>query len=259
MVWGERVLARLTLTGQERVVDAGCGTGRLSAALLERLPHGRLLCVDRSANMVRQAAAHLRPLAAHTKCRLHLAHADLLALPLREWADVVFSTATFHWVLDHPALFAQVFTALAPGGRLLAQCGGAGNLARVHRWADEVTRWPAFAPSFEGWADPWEFATPERTRARLAEAGFVDVTADLEEAPTPFETRATFEAFMRTVVLRPHLARIAGERLAADFVTAVADEAWAEGRGFWLDYWRLNLSARRPPGEAAAGRRPASA
>ena len=248
VAWGRRVLARLDLAGHERVVDAGCGTGRLAAELLDRLPAGQLLCLDRSHNMIVEAARFLQPLTHARGCRLFLVEADLRHVPLDRWADVVFSTATFHWVPDHPRLFAEIFRSLDRGGRLLAQCGGAGNLDRVHGWAARVCEQPEFAPFFTDWTNPWVFATPDETSRHLGRAGFVDVDTSLEAAPTPFDTRSDFEGFLRTVVLRPFIGRLTTDELARNFVTAVADEAWAEGQGFWLDYWRLNLSARRPPG-----------
>ncbi|MDH4065556.1 MAG: class I SAM-dependent methyltransferase, partial [Acidobacteriota bacterium] len=124
--WGLRVLSRLDLRGDERVIDAGCGSGRLTASLLERLPGGRVLAVDRSWNMLQTARANLRPAFG---ARVSFVQVALPAMPFVEWADVVFSTATFHWVGDHPALFDGIFTALRPGGRLHAQCGGGPNLA----------------------------------------------------------------------------------------------------------------------------------
>ena len=124
--WGQMVLARLDLAGDERAIDAGCGSGRLTAELAERLPHGQVVALDRSWNMLQTARANLRPAYGS---RVRFVQVSLPALPFEECADVVFSTATFHWVPDHPALFSNIFTALRPGGRLHAQCGGGPNLA----------------------------------------------------------------------------------------------------------------------------------
>ena len=124
--WGQKVLARLELAGDERVIDAGCGSGRLTGELAERLPHGQVVALDRSWNMLQTARANLRPTYGS---RVRFVQVSLPALPFEECADVVFSTATFHWVADHPALFSNIFEALRPGGRLHAQCGGGPNLA----------------------------------------------------------------------------------------------------------------------------------
>src|SRR4051794_39016845 len=96
--WGEKVLQRLPLAGDETLIDAGCGTGHLTARLLERLPRGRVLAIDQSRNMLEQARDHLLP---RYEGRLELLEADLAELRLDAVADAVFSAATFHWVMDH--------------------------------------------------------------------------------------------------------------------------------------------------------------
>src|SRR5918997_2223212 len=116
---GRDVLSRLELAGDETVLDAGCGTGRVTAALVERLPRGRVIAVDGSPAMVREARKRLPE-------SVEVREADLLELELPEPVDAIVSTATFHWILDHDRLFARLREALVPGGRLVAQCGGAG-------------------------------------------------------------------------------------------------------------------------------------
>src|SRR5262249_15300476 len=146
--WGTVVLDRLPLRGDERVLDVGCGTGRLTQKLVTRLPRGRVLAVGLSSDMVQAARGYLRP---SSDSGIQVAIADAAALPVDEWADAIFSTATFHWVLDHPRLFASLFHALKPGGRLVAQCGGAANLARIHHRLDRLKEQPEFARYFETW------------------------------------------------------------------------------------------------------------
>src|SRR3954462_15538715 len=130
---GREVLDRLELDGDERVLDAGCGTGRVTAALVERLPRGHVVAVDGSPSMVEQARERLGP-------GVEGFAADLLELELDEPLDAILSpppfapilsTATFHWIGDHDRLFDRLFAALWPGGRIVAQCGGAGNVASV--------------------------------------------------------------------------------------------------------------------------------
>ncbi len=124
VTWGRRVLDRLPLRGDETVLDAGCGTGRLTAELLERLPRGRVLALDNSPAMLAAAREYLAP---RFGDRVSFVLADLQELadrPLPEPVDAIFSTAAFHWVLDHPRLFRGLYRALRPGGRLVAQCGG---------------------------------------------------------------------------------------------------------------------------------------
>lgn len=229
---GLAVLDRLELRGDETVLDAGCGSGRVTAHLLERLPHGRVIAVDRSAAMVEQARAFLPG-------RAEVIHADLLELELGEPVDAVLSTATFHWILDHERLFARLHALLRPGGRLVAQCGGYGNIARPLAAAAEVASRPPFAAHFAGWSRASLFATAEETAARLAAAGFAEVRCWLADSPVAPKDPA---AYLRTITLRDHLTRLPAE-LEQPFVEAVVELL---PRPVVLDYVRLNLDGRRP-------------
>ncbi|MDH4063842.1 MAG: methyltransferase domain-containing protein [Acidobacteriota bacterium] len=240
--WGERVLARLDLHGDERVIDAGCGSGRLTESLLGRLPGGRVIGIDRSWNMLQTARANLRP---GFGARVAFIQVALPDMPVHAWADVVFSTATFHWISDHPALFAGLLAALKPGGRLHAQCGGGPNLAEAHALADEVMHQGSFAAYFRDWPGVWEFASAEVTRDRLLGAGFVEVETSLEPAPTTLASEADYREFVTTVVYHPHLSRLP-ERLRSRFIDEVTARAAAQASPFTLDYWRLNMRATRP-------------
>ena len=243
--WGRRVLSRLVLDGGEGVIDAGCGTGRLTAELMALLPRGRLVAIDRSWNMLLTARANLRPEFGN---RISYVRVELPDWPFCEWADLVFSTATFHWVPNHDALFANIWRALTPGGRLFAQCGGGPNLARAHALAESVMHRAPFAPFFAGWHGVWQFATAATTAERLHAAGFVDVSTSLEETPTTLADEASYREFVTTVIYNPHLARIADPGLRLRFIDEITALAAQETVPFTLDYWRLNMDARRPPG-----------
>jgi trans-aconitate 2-methyltransferase len=229
---GRDVLARLELEGDETVLDAGCGTGRVTAALVERLPHGCVIAVDGSASMVDEARRRLPP---HVDCRV----ADLLELELDEPVDHVLSTATFHWILDHDRLFDRMFAALKPGGRLVAQCGGAGNIAETLAATRRVAEREPFAAVLGGWPGPWRFATPEDTAAKLEAAGFEDVKTWLFEVVVDPEEPHTY---FGTIMLGSHLERLAPEHRDR-FVEAVLAEL---DEPIEVRYVRLNIEARRP-------------
>lgn len=239
--WGRRVSSTLPLDGDECVMDAGAGTGRLSALLLDRLPGGRVVAVDRSVNMTKVAAETLagRPNA-------DVVAADLLRLPFASVFDVVFSTATFHWIRDHDVLFASLFAVLRPGGRLHAQCGGGKNLERIHQRALELAAMPRFAPFFSTWEDPWQYAAPEVTRERLVRAGFENVSASLAEAPVTFADARSFRAFIETVVMRSFLAKLPAGETREAFLDTIVQRAADDDPPFTLDYWRLDIRATRP-------------
>ena len=223
---GRVVLDRLELRGDERVLDAGCGTGRVTAALVDRLPRGHVVAVDGSPSMVEQARERLGP-------DVEVFVADLLELELDQPVDAILSTATFHWIPDHDRLFERLFAALRPGGRIVAQCGGAGNVATVQAAIDVVAE-----PALEGWPGPWNFQSPEDTAARLERIGFTDIrTWPQDVRVEPDDIRE----YLGTVMLGSHLERIPEERRAA-FVEAVLAEMPEPAIG----YVRLNLQATRP-------------
>jgi trans-aconitate 2-methyltransferase len=227
---GREVLERLPLNGDETVIDAGCGSGRVTEALIARLPSGRVIGVDQSASMVDAARERLGD-----RAELHVA--DLATFELGLEADAILSTATFHWIADHDALFARLRAHLRPGGLLVAQCGGQGNIASVHAAAREAMAAEPFAPSFEGWRGPWNFAAPDETEARLRAAGFAQARAWLQERPvTPDEPHA----YLTEINLGAHLGRLP-EDLRPRFVDAVIERLG--GPPVTIDYVRLNIDA----------------
>jgi trans-aconitate 2-methyltransferase len=235
--WGLELLSQLPLQGDEQVVDAGCGSGRLTAHLLERLPKGRVIALDASEPMLDKARAELQRFGS----RVEFHQADLGGLTLALDADVVFSAATFHWVLDHDALFRGIARLLKPGGRLHAQCGGLGNLKRFLTLTREVAETPPFAAFLSGFDYPTYFADPASELTRLQTTGFVEVKSWLREAPTPFASAEDFSEFIKTVVLRHPLAMLP-EQLRARFVAEITARAAPE---YTLDYVRLELRATR--------------
>jgi trans-aconitate 2-methyltransferase len=227
---GREVLERLALEGSETVIDAGCGSGRVTDALIDRLPSGRVVGVDASASMIDAARERLGD-----RAELHVA--DLVTFDLGIQADAILSTATFHWIADHDALFARLRAHLRDGGRLVAQCGGQGNIASVHAAAREAMASDPFAPHFAGWQGPWNFATPQDTERRLAEAGFAQARAWLQPRPvTPDDA----QAYLSEINLGAHLGRLP-EELKSAFVDDVI--ARLGGAPITIDYVRLNIDA----------------
>jgi trans-aconitate 2-methyltransferase len=244
--WGQRVLERLLLRGGERVLDAGCGTGRVTLSLLQRLraagaAGGRVHAIDRSVEMARVARRTLPP-------DVPVVGADLLALPFRRTYDLVFSTATFHWVLDPAALYRSVAGVLRPGGRLHAQCGGEGNLSRFMAGVRSLAATPRYSARFAGWSDPWLFLAPEAAERHLRAAGFTTVRAWLEPEPTPFASREDYRVFVERVVLGAWMARFGDSpEEAAEFLDTLCDAAANDDAPYQLDYVRLNIEATMPP------------
>jgi trans-aconitate 2-methyltransferase len=240
---GLEVLTRLELNGDEVVLDAGCGSGRVTQALLERLPSGRVIAVDASRSMVEAARERLGAPAPFGSTpaggrsgRVEVRLLDLLHLALPEPVDAVFSTATFHWIPDHDRLFRRLHAALRPGGRLVAQCGGEGNIDVLRGEANAVLAGEPYAEHFRGWRPPWNYRGAEETRSRLLEAGFTSAECWLMPAPKQPEHP---REFLSTIVLGPHV-----QRLPAELRDRFLDDVLARlGEPVVVDYVRLNIDA----------------
>jgi trans-aconitate 2-methyltransferase len=233
--WGGAVIDRLPLNGDERVLDAGCGSGRVTEQLLARLPRGRVVALDASPAMIEEARRRLAPFGG----RVEYVVADLASpLPIAGTVDAALSTATLHWIADHDAVFRNLAAVLRPGGWLVAQAGGPGNVERTLQ---------ALARVGEDYSALYNFADPEVTRRRLETAGFSDVETWLQPEPTAFSSDDELRDYLVTVIMRPLSGRPAAE------LPALAAEAARLLPGREVDYVRLNLTARRAPREPRPG------
>ena len=226
--WGARVVEWLDLRGDERVLDAGCGTGRVTELLLDGWADVSVIALDASSEMLAEARRRL----ARFRDRVTFVHADLAEpLPIDGRVDAVLSTATFHWVRDHDALFGNLATVMRPGAQLAAQSGAPGNVESV---MDALRRL--------GTPSDIVFPTPQETRERLERAGFVDVETWTHPDAAEFATDEEFRSFLETVVLREQIASTAPADVPG-FLERVL-ELIPPRR---LDYVRLNMRAVRRP------------
>ena len=227
--WGARLLSKVDLSGDEHVLDAGCGTGRDTVELLQRLPHGHVTAVDASPAML----GRLRERTAGEADRLTVIQGDLTCpLSLHRPADVVFSVATLHWIPDHDRVFSNFASMMAPGALLAFECGGLGNISRVR---DAVLQ----ATGDDSKEIGWHFADPVETERRLLDCGFVEIDARLRDDPAHLPPGVLFSDYLATVILGRHLARIPVEE-RSNLVRAVA----AEMAEPVVDYVRLEVTAR---------------
>jgi trans-aconitate 2-methyltransferase len=226
---GLSVLDRLQLRGDETVLDAGCGSGRVTQALIERLPDGHVIGLDGSPGMIEAARARLGEEAELIVC-------DLLDLDIGDrWVDAVFSTAVFHWIADHDALFARLRGVLRPGGQLVAQCGGEGNTPELLDATLAVGAREPYAPYLEDWS-PWNYQGAETTAHRLRSLGFVHVRTALVQRPVPYEDLGEW---LQTNALSAHQLRLPQE-LRAQYVRDVHEAFGADPE---LTYIRLDIDA----------------
>lgn len=239
--WAQQVIDDLRLRGDETVLDAGCGSGSVTLDLLQKLPHGKVYAVDASAEMI---ASLTKTLDERGITNVLPVHASLTDFTLPEQVDAVFSNAVFHWIPDDEALFGCLYRATKPGGRLRAQCGGYGNNAHVLEAVAAIRTQERFARHLGEFRDSKKYRTPEQAVASLERAGFVDARASLFEAPVPFDDNDAAALYIRTILLRDHIARLPSEELRDAYARAVVEETvrrW--GAPYVADYVRLDMWA----------------
>ena len=246
LAWGRSVAARLIPAAGEHILDLGCGTGRLTAEIAAT-PGIFVVGLDRSAAMLQEAATRFYrgrnpAVALHTQ--VAFVRGDGAALPFAGVFEAVFSTATFHWIPDHDSLFRSIHRALKPGGRLVAQAGGAGNLDRLYGRARGLIRSPRYARFFTTWSEPHHFENVADTEKRLKAAGFGPIDVSLVFAPVHFDVPEAYTEFVGAVCLRHQLDCLPVEDREG-FMSRVTEEALADDPPLTLDYWRLNISARK--------------
>jgi trans-aconitate 2-methyltransferase len=247
LAWGRAVVAKLAPLSGERILDVGCGTGRLTEEIAAG-SSAAVVGIDASAAMLAEASRRARPrgqtLVAGLRTSPTYVQGDGAALPFAAAFDAVFSNATFHWVSDHDRLFQSIHGALKPRGRLVAQCGGAGNLRQLYGRARLLMANPRYASYFVGWTAPVRFEGIDATEHRLQAAGFTGIDVTLVAAPTRFDAPEKFAEFVASVCLRHELARLPPDR-RDPFIDELTIMAAFDDPALTLDYWRLNIAARK--------------
>lgn len=241
--WAEAVMDDLGLAGDETVLDAGCGSGSVTLDLARRLPRGRVIALDLSSDMIDALSRRIAERGVQNVTPLV---ADLTNFTLPAPVDVVFSNAVFHWIQDWGALYASLFRATRPGGRLRAQCGGGDIFVRLFGAARSVRARPRFREAFDGFREAHYFRTADEAKAALEAAGWSQVRAVTWEAPVRFERREDACEYLRTIILRADVAALAPADPTSYLEAVVEECVRRHGEPFTADYVRLDLWAMKP-------------
>ena len=199
--WATELLEKRKIGEYEVVMDAGCGTGRVTGTIANAVKKGMVYAVDIDVNMITKAKENLKDFSNITFIK-----SDISEVRLPEKIDLVFSNAAIHWVLDHKKLFSNFWELLKPNGELLIQCGGKGNLELVRTILEKLRKSNTFKHYFADWKSPWNFASPADVKKTLNDTGFNDTQAQLKKKTAKFENHEEFMLFMKTVVMKPYLA-----------------------------------------------------
>ena len=229
--------------GNEIVMDAGCGSGRVTKILAKIITNGKIYAVDSDVNMIEKAKYSLSAFENTTIIHSNLLDTSLKVIPSK--VDVIFSNAVLHWILDHPRIFKNFFDLLNHNGQLLIQCGGYGNLRKAISIFDKVKDSERFKHYFKEWKDRWYFPKPFVTEKLLKEIGYSNVKVSLFEAPVSFSNRNSYSLYLKTVILWPYLKSIESENDKDEYIESILREIEQNHPEMkWnFDYVRLNILA----------------
>ncbi len=216
--WAQELIPKLKLNGDEALLDVGCGDGKITAEIAKALPHGRVVGVDSSQEMINLAQSAF-PQKAHGNISFELM--DARKLTFQSEFDVVFSNAALHWIVDQEAVLQGVQKSLKIGGRLLFQMAGKGNAKDVLSIFDELLVELPWKQFFDGFSFPYAFLSTEEYRALLADAALTALRVELFPKDMKFTGGEGLAGWVRTTWL-PFTERIPVER-RDDFVWEIVN------------------------------------
>ncbi|MBW2490506.1 MAG: methyltransferase domain-containing protein [Deltaproteobacteria bacterium] len=201
--WGLELIEKLKLTGDETVLDIGCGDGKLTAIIADHLPQGSVVGIDSSKEMIDLAKRrHID----YPQLRLEFSHLDVRELAENNRYDLVFSNATLHWIKHHAPVLLRIKKALKTGGRLLFQMGGRGNAEQVIATLDTLIK-QKWAIYFSDFMFPYGFYGPKTYSRWLADAGLKAVRVELIEKDMPHPGKEGLAGWIRSTWL-PYIERV---------------------------------------------------
>ena len=241
--WADTIIQKRKWTGKENLLDAGCGSGRITKILSKIITEGKIYAIDNDPNMINKATESLKNIENVQVIQEDLLHIDSIDISIK--FDVIFSNAVLHWILDHYRIFKNFYDLLNPKGELLIQCGGYGNLQETISVFNTVKDLPKFSKYFTEWKNDWKFAKPVETENILKMIGYKDIKVYLTEAPAKFDNKNDYSVYLKTVVLGPYLKYLPSEEMKFTFLDTVLSfmEKHHPNLCWKLDYVRLNISA----------------
>jgi trans-aconitate 2-methyltransferase len=217
--WAKEILPRLALKGNERILDIGCGDGKITAEVARHVPNGLVVGLDASAEMIDFAK---KEFPSETFGNLQFQQGNAESLDFRSQFDWVISFACLHWVIDHRPVLRGIRRALRPEGQILLQFGGKGNAAEVAQVVSEVIARPKWADYFVNFTFPWGFYGPDEYRPWLEEAGVAVTHLALVPKDMTHEGRKGLDGWLRTTWM-PYWQRVPTE-LQQQFFDEITDE-----------------------------------
>lgn len=242
-IWAQAIIHELNLSGEEVVLDAGCGSGSVTFMVADKLPRGKVYGLDYSSEMIEKIT---RSVTERGIGNVTPIQDDLTDFSLPERVDIVFSNAVFHWIHDDNGLFGSLFRATKPGGRLRAQCGGGNIFAKLMTAVNAVRARDPFDDALAGIDDAKNYRTSEQATASMERNGWTDTRVDTFDAPVEFPDEDEAAVYLKTIILRDHVRHLSEDQHEPYIRAVIKEYIDRFGAPFTADYVRLNLWARRP-------------
>ncbi len=249
--WAIEILEKRKIKEDEVILDAGCGSGRVTQLIANKAKTGKIYAVDIDANMISNAKENLKDFT-----NIIFIRSDLINLKLPEKMNLIFSNAVIHWIFDHEKLFKNFWDLLKSGGELLIQFGGKNNLGTIPIIADKIVKDKEFSKYFENWINPWNFNSVENISKILKDIGFKNILVNSEKKIAKFPSLDEYRLFMKTVVLKPYLSYLPShnnnkmkeifmDEFIKEFQNCPDDQETKQNSKWKIDYTRLNIFAKK--------------
>jgi trans-aconitate 2-methyltransferase len=202
--WANELLAKLALTGSEDVLDLGCGDGKVTAEIADRVPHGTVIGIDNSEAMIALAR---KQYPASRYPNLTFERMDARTLAFENQFDVVFSNAVLHWIKDHHPVIEGLFKSLKPGGKILLQMGAKDGVRSYLSVLNQILLLPEWKAYFQDFEFPYGFMGVEEYEVMLLAAGFQIQRVELIAKGAVHANKEKFKGWIRTTWL-PYTERV---------------------------------------------------
>ena len=240
--WGEKLIAEFDFTGDQRILDLGCGEGNLTARLAQLVPQGFIVGIDASESMVASAKK------AHKAENLRFDLVDINDVDFADEFDVVFSNATLHWVKDHNKLLANVYKSLKAGGIVRFNFAGDGNCSHLSKVLKQTMAEDKYAGYFASFDWPWYMPSVAEYEKTLKQFDFKQARVWPENADTYFPDADAMTKWIDQPSLVPFLKCItaADKQSFRDTVVQRMIKETIQNDGACFEtFRRINVSAKK--------------
>jgi trans-aconitate methyltransferase len=186
------VLALIDLAGSERVLDVGCGDGKITAQIATRVPDGSVVGIDPSRDMIAFASSRF-PRSTHANLRFEVA--DARSLPYRDEFDFVVSFNALHWIPDQDAALQSIRALMKRDARAHFRLVSIGERKSLEAVVEDTRRSSRWTQYFSGFHDPYLRLTPEQYASVAERNGFRVERIHTEAKAWDFQSRDAFFAF----------------------------------------------------------------